>query len=172
MSASGGIYSYSILGNEFAVVGPVTADVKFYEGEKRISTCTFTFDVTSDTLDGIGSGTAGYSDTLERLQKAMEKTEGDMTAVQQEMEKRGAEIISQAQLSADAAATSKNAAAESEIAAQASEEACSAVLDEVRQITYNTQFAVDFATGKLLYNAPKYVFAINYESGKLEWGVR
>jgi len=81
VTAADGICSYTTLGNEFAVVGPVTADVKFYEGEKRISTCTFVFDVASDTLDGIGAGTAGYSDTLERMKEEMEEILAQMKDV-------------------------------------------------------------------------------------------
>lgn len=81
-----GIYCYTTLGNEFAVVGPVTADVKFYEGEKRLSTCTFVFDVISDTMDGIGAGTGGYSDTLERMKESMEQTESEMLEVKRDME--------------------------------------------------------------------------------------
>ena len=82
------------------------------------------------------------------------------------------EPITKSAASAAAAAESAEAAAESESAAQASEEACLGALEEVRQITHNTAFAVDFATGELLYNAPKFVFGINNESGNLEWGVR
>lgn len=81
ITAEDGIYSYTTLGNEFAVVGQVTADVKFYEGEKRISTCTFVFDVVSDTLDGIGTGTGGYSDTLEKMKKEMEEILAQMKEV-------------------------------------------------------------------------------------------
>ncbi len=73
-----GIYSYTTLGNEFAVIGLVVADVKFYEEGKRISTCTFDFGVTSDTMDGIGTGAGGYSDTLETMKESMEQTEEDM----------------------------------------------------------------------------------------------
>lgn len=82
------------------------------------------------------------------------------------------EPVTKAAASAAEAEKSADAAAESESAAQASEEACLGALETVRQITHNTQFAVDFETGELLYNAPKYVFAINNESGNLEWGVR
>lgn len=165
IAATDGVYSYKTLGNEFAVVGQVVADVKFYKDDERISTCTFVFDVTADTMDGLGAGVAGYSDTLERLKKEMEKTEGEMAAVQREMEKRGAEIISQAQESADAAAESENAA-------QASEEACLGALEEVRQKTVKATFSVNFATGQLEYDAPAYVFTINKQNGNLEWGVR
>jgi len=77
-----------------------------------------------------------------------------------------------AQASANAAAGSASAAAASENKAKASEEVCVDALEEVRQITHNTQFAVNFTTGNLEYNAPKYVFAVNNQSGNLEWGVR
>lgn len=98
-----GIYSYTSLGNEFAVVGPVTADVKFYEKENRVSTCTFVFDVTSDTLDGIGAGTAGYSDTLERMKKSMEQAEADILAAKVELENRAEEILQQMKDTAESA---------------------------------------------------------------------
>lgn len=94
-----GIYSYTTLGNEFAVIGLVVADVKFYEGGKRISTCTFDFGVTSDTMDGIGAGTAGYSDTLERMKESMEQTESEMLAV----ETRAEEILQQMREAAEGA---------------------------------------------------------------------
>ena len=90
-----GVYSYTTLGNEFAVVGPVTADVKFYENENRVSTSTFVYDVTADTLDGLGNGTAGYSDTLERMKKSMEQAEADILAAKDELESRAEEILQQ-----------------------------------------------------------------------------
>ena len=86
ISETEGIYSYTTLGNEFAVVGPVVADVKFYEGENRVSTCTFVFEVTSDTLDGLAVGAAGYSDTLERIKTGMEETEQEMNALTDELQ--------------------------------------------------------------------------------------
>lgn len=78
IEAEEGVYSYTTLGNEFAVVGQVVADVKLYKDDARISTCTFVFDVTSDTLDGLGAGTGGYSDTLERMKKTMEEIMAQM----------------------------------------------------------------------------------------------
>jgi len=89
----------------------------------------------------------------------------NMNLTMQEPVTKSAENAAQAKESAEAAA-------ESESAAQASESACLGALEEVRQITHNTQFAVNFATGNLEYNAPKYVFAVNNQSGNLEWGVR
>lgn len=80
-----GVYEYTTLGNEFAVVGPVTADIKFYDAVGRISTCTFTFAVTSDTMDGIGAGTAGYSDTLEQIKKDMLEADEEMNEVAERM---------------------------------------------------------------------------------------
>lgn len=103
LTGKDGIYSYTTLGNEFAVVGPVTADVKFYEKENRVSTCTFVFDVTSDTLDGLGNGTAGYSDTLERMKKSMEQAEADILAAKDELEKRAEEILQQMKETAESA---------------------------------------------------------------------
>lgn len=83
-----------------------------------------------------------------------------------------AKSAANAQASATASASSESAAKASENKAKASEEVCVDALEEVRQITHNTQFAVNFATGNLEYNAPKYVFAVNNQSGNLEWGVR
>lgn len=82
------------------------------------------------------------------------------------------EPVTKAAASAAAAKESENAAAESENAAQASEEACLGALEEVRQKTVKAIFGVNFATGQLEYDAPAYVFAINNQSGNLEWGVR
>lgn len=81
-----GVYSYKTLGNEFAVVGQVVADVKLYKEEERVSTCTFVFDVTADTMDGLGTGAAGYSDTLERIKTGMEETEQEMNALTDELQ--------------------------------------------------------------------------------------
>lgn len=73
LSGQGPTYSYTILGNEFAVPGVVVADVKFYQSTtQRVSTASFVFNVINDTLDGLGGGTAGYSDELETLSAAME----------------------------------------------------------------------------------------------------
>jgi len=77
-----------------------------------------------------------------------------------------------AQASANAAAGSASAAAASKNAAQASEEACLGALEEVRQKTVKATFGVNFATGQLEYDAPAYIFAVNNQSGNLEWGVR
>lgn len=82
------------------------------------------------------------------------------------------EPVTKSAENAEKAQGSAEAAAESESAAQASEEACLGALEEVRQKTVKTTFGVNFATGQLEYDAPGYVFAINYESGNLEWGVR
>lgn len=81
------VYTYKTLGNEFEVVGLVLADVKFYENANRISTCTFTFEVASDTMDGIGAGTAGYSDTLERLTESAVNTEKTMMHLNEELQR-------------------------------------------------------------------------------------
>lgn len=89
-----GIYRYQLLGNELAVMGKVVTDLKFYEDGKRISTCTFVFEVTSDTMDGIGEGTGGYSDRLEQLvteaEEATAMTEQakeELQSTQKDMEK-------------------------------------------------------------------------------------
>jgi hypothetical protein len=83
-----------------------------------------------------------------------------------------AESAAKALASATAAAGSESAAALSENAAKASEEVCLDIVEEVRQKTVKATFGVNFATGQLEYDAPAYVFAINNESGNLEWGVR
>lgn len=73
LTGGGPNYSYTILGNEFAVPGVVVADVKFYQSTtQRVSTASFIFNVIGDTLDGLGGGTAGYSDELETLRATME----------------------------------------------------------------------------------------------------
>lgn len=72
---SGPTYTYTILGNEFEVPGVVVADLKLYDGDtQRVSTASFIFQVTGDTLDGIGGGTGGYSDQLEQLSQEFEDT--------------------------------------------------------------------------------------------------
>lgn len=82
---SGSEYTYTILGNEFAVPGVVICDVKFYdEPSQRISTTSFVIGVISDTLDGLGGGTAGYSDELEVLRAAMEQAEQGLLQAQQD----------------------------------------------------------------------------------------
>ena len=82
------------------------------------------------------------------------------------------EPVTQSAASAAAAQESAEAAAESESAAAASEETCLEIVEEVRQKTVKATFGVNFATGQLEYDAPAYVFAINNQSGNLEWGVR
>ncbi len=85
---SGREYTYTILGNEFAVPGVVIVDVKFYDAlnspNQRISTTSFVIGVISDTLDGLGGGTAGYSDELEVLRAAMEQAEQGLLQAQQD----------------------------------------------------------------------------------------
>lgn len=72
---SGPNYSYTILGNEFEIPGVVVADLKLYDGDtQRVSTASFIFLVTGDTMDGIGGGTGGYSDQLEQLSQEFEET--------------------------------------------------------------------------------------------------
>lgn len=73
-SYAGNVVSYTTLGNEFEVPGIVVADVKFYSGDtQRVSTASFIFNVNEDTLDGLGGGTAGYSDELEVLREQLEE---------------------------------------------------------------------------------------------------
>ncbi len=68
-------YSYTILGNEFEIPGVVVADLKLYDGDtQRVSTASFIFQVTGDTMDGVGGGTGGYSDQLEQLSQEFAET--------------------------------------------------------------------------------------------------
>lgn len=84
---SGPNYSYVTLGNEFAVPGVVVADLKLYDGDtQRVSTASFIFHVIGDTLDGIGGGTAGYSDTLEQIKEQLEEASDDLDEGIQEFE--------------------------------------------------------------------------------------
>ena len=72
---TGPSYSYTILGNEFEIPGVVVADLKLYDGDtQRVSTASFIFLVTGDTMDGVGGGTGGYSDQLEQLSQEFEDT--------------------------------------------------------------------------------------------------
>lgn len=72
---TGPSYSYTILGNEFEIPGVVVADLKLYNGDtQRVSTASFIFLVTGDTMDGIGGGTGGYSDQLEELSQEFSDT--------------------------------------------------------------------------------------------------
>lgn len=68
-------YSYTTLGNEFEIPGVVVADLKLYNGDtQRVSTASFIFLVTGDTMDGVGGGTGGYSDQLEELSQEFSDT--------------------------------------------------------------------------------------------------
>lgn len=72
---TGPSYSYTILGNEFEIPGVVVADLKLYDGDtQRVSTASFIFLVTGDTMDGVGGGTGGYSDQLEQLSQEFAET--------------------------------------------------------------------------------------------------
>lgn len=72
---TGPSYSYTILGNEFEIPGVVVADLKLYNGDtQRVSTASFIFLVTGDTMDGVGGGTGGYSDQLEQLSQEFADT--------------------------------------------------------------------------------------------------
>ena len=72
---TGPSYSYTILGNEFEIPGVVVADLKLYNGDtQRVSTASFIFMVTGDTMDGVGGGTGGYSDQLEELSQEFSNT--------------------------------------------------------------------------------------------------
>lgn len=81
ISSTDGVYTYKTLGNEFAVPGKTVADVKFYTDNDRISTASFIFEVGADTMDGLGAGTSGYSDTLEQMMSEIEATREKMEQV-------------------------------------------------------------------------------------------
>lgn len=79
ITGSDEVYTYTTLGNEFAVPGLVVADVKFYDSNtQRVSSASFLFAVISDTLDGFGSGTDNYSDALEQALAALNAAEQAM----------------------------------------------------------------------------------------------
>ena len=71
IAAANNVYVHTIQGTELAVPGIVVADVKFYQSSNRVSTASFIFMVIDDTMDGLGTGTAGYSDTLAYYQQEM-----------------------------------------------------------------------------------------------------
>ena len=88
LTGQGPDYTYTILGNEFAVPGKVVADLKFYNSTtQRVSTASFIFNVLSDTLDGIGEGTGGYSDTLERLTQELNDLGDELEDLADDFEK-------------------------------------------------------------------------------------
>lgn len=65
ITSTDGVYSYTTLGTELTCVGQVVTDVKFYDSNnKRISSASFVFEVTPDTINSsvIESGT--YSDSI------------------------------------------------------------------------------------------------------------
>ena len=95
ITGTNGVYRYKTLGNEFAVTGRVVADVKFYEAGNRISTATFTFDVGQDTIDGIGAGTAGYSDQLEKLTKEAKEVTKEAESIKDNLQETLDEYKSQ-----------------------------------------------------------------------------
>ena len=85
LTGTGPTFSYTTLGNEFAVPGVVVADVKFYNSTtQRYSTASFVFNVIGDTLDGIGAGTGGYSDQLEQLTEELQDLSEDFEDTLQE----------------------------------------------------------------------------------------
>lgn len=51
-------YIYVFKGNELSFPGRVRADLKFYSGDRRVSTASFLFDVVPDTLDSLHMPTA------------------------------------------------------------------------------------------------------------------
>lgn len=81
-----GVYTYKTLGNEFAVPGKTVADVKFYAADARVSTASFVFEVSGDTMDGLGAGAGGYSDRLEQLATEAEDAMKNAENVSKELE--------------------------------------------------------------------------------------
>lgn len=86
ITGTDGTYTYKTLGNEFAVPGKTVADVKFYASGNRESTASFVFEVCGDTMNGLGAGTAGYSDRLEQLVAEAEAAEAKNIKAQEELE--------------------------------------------------------------------------------------
>lgn len=105
---------------------------------------------------------------LNKMDAALDEL--DNRIIEQELKMQ--EPVTQSAASAAAAAESEKEAQVSADNAKASEETCLGALEEVRQKTVKATIGVNFATGQLEYDAPGYVFAINNESGNLEWGVR
>lgn len=68
LTASGNTYTYTIRGTELDTPGPVVADLKFINSTtQRISTASFIFHVTADTLNGAADTAHSYSDTIQQL---------------------------------------------------------------------------------------------------------
>ena len=80
------MYTYKTLGNEFAVPGKTVADVKFYAADARVSTASFVFEVSGDTMDGLGAGAGGYSVRLEQLATEAEDAMKNAENVSKELE--------------------------------------------------------------------------------------
>ena len=109
---------------------------------------------------------AAVADFTTPIQEAIASAENAKVSTD---EAKVAEVA--AKQSASEAEVSAVLAAERENGAKASEEACLGALEEVKLRTVKTEFAVDFATGHILIDAPAFEFAINVK-GHLEWGVR
>lgn len=86
IAGTNGVYTYKTLGNEFAVPGKTVADVKFYAADARVSTASFVFEVSGDTMDGLGAGAGGYSDRLEQLATEAEDAMKNAENVSKELE--------------------------------------------------------------------------------------
>ena len=86
ITGTDGVYTYKTLGNEFAVPGKTVADVKFYAADARVSTASFVFEVSGDTMDGLGAGAGGYSDRLEQLATEAEDAMKNAENVSKELE--------------------------------------------------------------------------------------
>lgn len=87
ITGSNNVYTYELRGNELEIPGLVVADVKFYEGTKRISTATFTFTASGDTMDGLGAGAGGYSDRLEQLAKEAQTITADAEKIKEDLQR-------------------------------------------------------------------------------------
>lgn len=88
ITGTNGVFTYKTLGNEFAIPGKTVADIKFYATDERVSTASFIFEVSADTMDGLGAGTGGYSDRLEQLVSEAEKVEAEMKKSLQEFKEQ------------------------------------------------------------------------------------
>ena len=89
------VYRYKTLGNEFAVPGKTIADVKVYSGGDRVSTASFMFEVCVDTMDGLGAGTGGYSDQLEKLTKEAKEVTKEAELIKDDLQNTLEEYKSQ-----------------------------------------------------------------------------
>lgn len=83
LTASGNTYTYTIRGTELDTPGPVVADLKFINSTtQRISTASFIFLVTADTLNGAADTAHSYSDTIQQL---VDELDGSVVRIKQDL---------------------------------------------------------------------------------------